>query len=262
MVFCFGASARLNPTPKSMSRISRRVGRTVWPCSSVYLTSGHFAHIKMCHHSPTSSRVDRLGSTEQGGQADEYRVGIQSRRTIAWHSRAHTPQIKVSSDEQRLLEVKDLCDVEVPDERSVMTYVAEFFHKFSSEGSWQLTHGSLVDTLDKAETGARRVEKFAELMQGIWLNKNDFERRMTILLDAIHSTQSTWQKAPQASAYPEAISHLAAFADYKKTSKRSWVKERQELAALYSNIQTKLRTYALRAWEPREGLRLEVGRAD
>jgi hypothetical protein len=32
------------------------------------------------------------------------------------------------------LEVKDLCDVEVPDERSVMTYVAEFFHKFSSEG--------------------------------------------------------------------------------------------------------------------------------
>jgi hypothetical protein len=37
--------------------------------------------------------------------------------------------------------VKDLCDVEVPDERSVMTYVAEFFHKFSSEGElaghWQ-----------------------------------------------------------------------------------------------------------------------------
>jgi hypothetical protein len=32
------------------------------------------------------------------------------------------------------MEVKDLCDVEVPDERSVMTYVAEFFHKFSSEG--------------------------------------------------------------------------------------------------------------------------------
>jgi hypothetical protein len=35
---------------------------------------------------------------------------------------------------KRLLEVKDLCDVDVPDERSVMTYVAEFFHKFSSEG--------------------------------------------------------------------------------------------------------------------------------
>ena len=32
------------------------------------------------------------------------------------------------------MEVKDLCDVPTPDERSVMTYVAEFFHKFSSEG--------------------------------------------------------------------------------------------------------------------------------
>lgn len=37
---------------------------------------------------------------------------------------------------QRLLEVKDLCDVATPDERSVMTYVAEFFHKFSSEGEF------------------------------------------------------------------------------------------------------------------------------
>lgn len=34
----------------------------------------------------------------------------------------------------RLLEVQDLCGVDTPDERSVMTYVAEFFHKFSSEG--------------------------------------------------------------------------------------------------------------------------------
>lgn len=34
----------------------------------------------------------------------------------------------------RILEVQDLCGVETPDERSVMTYVADFFHKFSSEG--------------------------------------------------------------------------------------------------------------------------------
>ncbi|EIW72853.1 hypothetical protein TREMEDRAFT_42026 [Tremella mesenterica DSM 1558] len=143
----------------------------------------------------------------------------------------------------RLLEVKDLCDVEVPDERSVMTYVAEFFHKFSSE--------------DKAETGARRVEKFAELMQGIWTNKNDFERRMALLLESLQSTEESWRRAQQPSTYPEAIAHLAAFADYKKTSKRSYVKERQELAALYSNIQTKLRTYALKSWEPQPGLCLE-----
>ncbi|WVR05610.1 hypothetical protein IAU60_002632 [Kwoniella sp. DSM 27419] len=143
----------------------------------------------------------------------------------------------------RLLEVKDLCDVEVPDERSVMTYVAEFFHKFSSE--------------DKAETGARRVEKFVELMQGLWINKNDFERRMSVLLEALQTTQQEWSNVAQATTYPEAIKHLANFNDYKKTSKRDWVKERQELAALYSNIQTKVKTYALKPWEPRNGLQLE-----
>ncbi|WWD05463.1 hypothetical protein V865_003540 [Kwoniella europaea PYCC6329] len=165
-------------------------------------------------------KSDKRGNTELAFKVAEERLGIP-----------------------RLLEVKDLCDVEVPDERSVMTYVAEFFHKFSSE--------------DKAETGARRVEKFAELMQGLWTNKNDFERRMTLLLSSLESTLHSWSLIPQSTTYPEAISHLNKFNEYKKTTKREYVKERQELAALYSNIQTKIKTYSLRSWEPVNGLRLE-----
>ncbi|WRT65944.1 uncharacterized protein IL334_002895 [Kwoniella shivajii] len=165
-------------------------------------------------------KTDKRGNTELAFKVAEERLGIP-----------------------RLLEVNDLCDVEVPDERSVMTYVAEFFHKFSSE--------------DKAETGARRVEKFAELMQGLWTNKNDFERRMNALLSSLDSTLHSWSITPQSTTYPEAISHLNRFNEYKKTTKRGYVKERQELAALYSNIQTKVKTYALRSWEPTPGLRLE-----
>jgi len=81
---------------------------------------------------------------------------------------------------------------------------------------------------------------------------------MRILLSSINDTQDSWSTSPKANSYPEAISHLAAFAEYKRTSKRGWVKERQELAGLYSNIQTKIRTYGLRGWEPATGLRLEV----
>lgn len=124
-----------------------------------------------------------------------------------------------------------------------MTYVAEFFHKFSSE--------------DKAETGARRVELFAEVMKSIWVARNDFERRMSALLAAMNQTRAVWASATPASSYPEAIGQKDAFAEYKRTSKRTWVRERQELSQLYSNIQTKLRTYSLRSWEPRKGLRLE-----
>ena len=71
----------------------------------------------------------------------------------------------------------------------------------------------------------------------------------------------SWLNAPPPTSYPEAMAHLGGFAEYKKKSKRTFVKERQELAGLYSNIQTKLRTYGLRAWEPKEGLRLEVSRS-
>lgn len=88
-------------------------------------------------------------------------------------------------------------------------------------------------------------------------NKNDFERRMTILLGHLESTEKSWSTASTVSTYREAKSVLDMFAEYKKTDKREWVKERKSLFALYSNIQTKIKTYALRAWEPKEGLRLD-----
>lgn len=93
-------------------------------------------------------------------------------------------------------------------------------------------------------------------------NKNDFERRLDLLLSALSATEQSWFIALQPSTYPDAISYLAQFNDYKRTSKREWVKERQELAALYSNIQTKIKTYSLKTWEPSEGAKLEVNQFD
>lgn len=101
------------------------------------------------------------------------------------------------------------------------------------------------------------MEKFAEVMQSVFTARNDFERRMAALLEALQQTRAAWAKAEQPTSYPDAIGHKSQFAEYKKTDKRAWVRERQELAQLYSNIQTKLRTYALRSWEPRQGLRLQ-----
>jgi hypothetical protein len=82
---------------------------------------------------------------------------------------------------------------------------------------------------------------------------------MGLLLEALETTQAGWSSATEPPTYSEAIAALSAFAEYKKTSKRGWVRERQELAGLYSNIQTKLKTYALIPWEPAKGLELEVG---
>jgi len=82
--------------------------------------------------------------------------------------------------------VEDLCDSAHPDERSVMTYIASFFHAFSTMGTCVVRNfGQLNSNLryhiDQAETVSRRVEKFAELMQSVWLIRNDYERRVRLV---------------------------------------------------------------------------------
>ncbi|PPQ80403.1 hypothetical protein CVT25_001716 [Psilocybe cyanescens] len=144
----------------------------------------------------------------------------------------------------QLLEVEDLCDSAHPDERSVMTYIASFFHAFS--------------TMDQAETVSRRVEKFAELMQSVWLIRNDYERRVRLLLTALSDIQTHWSSAPLSplTTYPAAKEQSHLFTAYKQTTKRTWVTERQDLATLFGNVQTKLRTYSLREYVPPRGLGL------
>ena len=38
---------------------------------------------------------------------------------------------------------------------------------------------------DQAETVSRRIEKFAELMQSIWVSRNDYERRVRAVRDKL-----------------------------------------------------------------------------
>ncbi|KAF8895651.1 actinin-like protein [Infundibulicybe gibba] len=142
----------------------------------------------------------------------------------------------------QLLEVEDLCDSHHPDERSVMTYIASFFHAFSS--------------MDQAQTVSRRVEKFAELMQSLWVSRNDYERRVRLLLTSLSEMQSLWAASTFVGTYTDAKEQSSNFTTYKQTTKRNWVTEKQDVATLFGNVQTKLRTYGLREYTPPPGLGL------
>ncbi|CAO3592885.1 unnamed protein product [Absidia cylindrospora] len=162
-------------------------------------------------------KTDRHGNTKLAFNVAEQHLGI--------------PQ---------LLDVEDVCDISKPDERSVMTYVAEYFHAFSA--------------LDKVETAGRRVAKFAEVIVSVWQMRHDYERRVLELMDAVHLAQREWQATQLTNHYAETKQRGLEFNHYKNTQKREWVAEKREIDSLLGNIQTKLKTYNLKPYNPPEKL--------
>ena len=143
-----------------------------------------------------------------------------------------------------LLDVEDVCDVAKPEERSLMTYIAYWFHAFSQ--------------MERVENAGRRVEKFVSNMQGTWEMQNSFEQRMRELLRQIAAQRQQWEHAEFEGTYSDAKDQSNQFTAYKRSQKRKWVAEKSDLAALLGNIKTKLSTYRLAPYEPPPELSLET----
>ncbi|KAI0221658.1 alpha-actinin [Massospora cicadina] len=144
----------------------------------------------------------------------------------------------------QLLDVADLCDISKPDELSVMTYVAQYFHAFSE--------------LDRDRTAGRRVVKFVELVQSVFEATNDYEQRVQQLLLEIGEIQESWKLATFDGTYKGAKSKALEFTQYKATTKRKWLAEKHDLDTLLGNIQIKLNTYKLRPYVPPEEMTLSA----
>lgn len=143
-----------------------------------------------------------------------------------------------------LLDVEDVCDVAKPDERSLMTYIAYWFHAFSQ--------------MERVENAGRRVEKFVQNMHGAWEMQNNFEQRMRELLRQIAEQRKQWEEATFDGSYADAKAQSGKFTEYKRKFKRAWVAEKSDLVGLLGNIKTKLSTYRLRPYDPPAELSLEA----
>ncbi|CAO3636760.1 unnamed protein product [Mucor fragilis] len=142
----------------------------------------------------------------------------------------------------QLLDVEDVCDISKPDEKSVMTYVAEYFHAFSAR--------------DEFETAGRRVAKFADVLLSVCDMEHQYELRVRALMEAVEFIQEEWDTTELTDSYIDAKQKSMAFDIYKSTDKRSWVAEKRNIDALLGNIQTKAKTYNLKPYYPPAGLTL------
>ncbi|KAJ9658516.1 alpha-actinin [Neophaeococcomyces mojaviensis] len=143
-----------------------------------------------------------------------------------------------------LLDVEDVADVAKPDERSLMTYIAYWFHAFSA--------------MERVENAGRRVEKFVSNMQGAWEMESAYERRIRALLKQLREQRQSWRESTFEGTYADAKAQASDMSRYKRNQKRNWVAEKSEIGALLGNIKTKLSTYRLRPYQPPAELRLEV----
>ena len=114
----------------------------------------------------------------------------------------------------KLFAFEDIVDVIRPDERSVMTYVAQYFHAFSALG--------------KFDVAGRRVGALGQVLKSSWDMQHDYEKRSRILISNLKYIQQTWTDATF-SGYTDAKNQLVEFETYKATTKREWVSEKRDL---------------------------------
>ena len=215
-----------------MFETSRQAGAMDWPCGllirklslQLCLHGGSCALLDI--HRPDLIDYDSLDKSDHRGNM-QLAFDIASR------------EIGIPD----LLDVEDVCDVARPDERSLMTYIAYWFHAFSQ--------------MERVENAGRRVEKFVQNMQGAWEMQNSFERRMRELLRQMADQRRLWDEGTFEGTYLDAKNQAMQFSTYKKSRKREWVAEKSDLTGLLGNIKTKLSTYRLKAYEPPPDLSLE-----
>lgn len=143
----------------------------------------------------------------------------------------------------RLLEISDLTEVDIPDDKAVMTYVSELFKLFSQE--------------DTKEIARDHVSQFLKFQRRINVLTGDYENKAAELLGWIEEKVEGWNSTDQPSNETECATLTQDFKTYMLDEKPSRVVGMLDALDMFSNIQGELKVNGRVPYVPPEGLEPE-----
>lgn len=143
----------------------------------------------------------------------------------------------------KLLDQEDVNQQTGPEEKSNMTYISQYFHAFSEK--------------TKIQMAQRRCGKFQDSYNAVYEMRHDYEQRTTLLKEKIEQKQQEFSLEVNDSKYQSLVQRRQKVNDFKSKQKKQMVTEKNDLVTLYSNIQTKARTFGFKEYTAPKELSVE-----
>jgi len=137
-----------------------------------------------------------------------------------------------------LLDPEDLKGT--PDEKAVMTQVAEYFHRFAS--------------YEQKETSARRVAKFLKFLRDMQTRQQEYEHRVRKLLAWVSEQEKKFTERKFGATLGEAQAAQADLRKFVVEERPAQEGEKMDLESLLAEIQTELKVNGRTSYNPPEGL--------
>ena len=193
-------------------------------------------------------KVDNFHTSFQDGLAfcaliHKHRPDLLDFDSLDKENKAHNLQLAFDVAEKlgipKLLDVEDIVDVARPDERSIMTYVSEYFHYFASQ--------------NQQEIAGRRIAKVVNLTKLNDQLRASYTASASALLNWIRATIGRLEGDVFDNTLENVQQKISSFEDYKQVEKPPKTKEKFDVETIYNNLSLKLRANNRPAFVPAEG---------